>query len=321
MGDTNHILTWDGFQSRVLSNGWRMQTDIRPELSFLFDKIYYEPEVGNAFLIMPDNSTKKMTEEEISEVEKYCSTFGDKFDFIVYAYSEPSMLYEGEMPKSYAEQNGYKFRVNEVPEYPAAKWCGDHWERVIYIVNDDGEVIENPAGIDSHAVLGFTPQEAYEQIPDRPSVFHKWDIVNNCWKDFRSLEQAQSSCLGAIRAEFEVLRHAASSYHAYIPSYETETWMIQVLEAKAWLADNTTETPYIDTFLNTRTDEGKPSKKDLVDDIIANNNEFAIAMAKVNAKQWDFMYQIKNAKTNEDCNAVLFAVQEYCYTERAKLEA
>ncbi len=315
---SEHMLTWDGLAMRIISGGFKLLSDERPLLAFPFDKVYYEPEAGNSFKIMPDNSRVQLTELEIEDVEDFCETFWQFNDFTVHAYSD-SGLYEGAVQKSYAEENGLSYRVNEVPDHPASKWTGERWERVAITILDNGDVQEWPESICPHCVLGYTQEES-AIIGQRPSVYHKWDIAHACWVDGRTLEEAKIEAASSIRVEFELVRHRMSTEKYYVPSYETETWTWQVLEARAWLADNASETPYIDAFLAARTDENVPTKQALCEDILTNNRAFLAAMAQVSGLLWGFLARVKNAVTNEECVALQEEAHEFCVAMRNSQE-
>src|SRR5699024_3153305 len=87
------------------------------------------------------------------------------------------------------------------------------------------------------------------------------------------------------------------------------TWRDQIEEAQNYLeymnTENiTVETPYIDTFLTERTDENKPTKEELCNDILDNNKKYKIAMATVNAKQWNYLKRAEACTTNTEIDTI-----------------
>lgn len=314
----NYLLTWDGVNGHIISNGYRLITDEKFILAFNYDKLYYEPDVGNAFVINTDGTFRLLTVEEIDDIQDFCKYYWEDHDFIVQAYSD-SGLFEGAIPKSTAEYNGYNYRVNEIPDHPASKWTGTSWERVVLTVLDNGDVNEWPESICAQCVIGFTQQER-DLIGLRPSMYHKWDIVNSRWADLRSLDRAKLDAASSLRVDFELLRHASSTERYFVPSYETETWTWQLLEARSWLLDNSAETPYIDAFLQARTDNNIPTKQALCEDIIKNNKMFLAVMAEIAGLQWSFLSRVKAATSNEECVAIQQEAHEMCVARRATLE-
>lgn len=323
MSDTTtaeYLLTWDGTEGHIISGGYRLSTDQPFALTFAYAGLYYEPESGNAFLVEQNGEHRELTSSEIVEIRDICDHFWEENDFSVHAYDTESGLYEGFMLKSAAEAAGYAFRVNEAPDHPASKWTGEAWERLAMTVLDDGTVREWPENVCAQCVLGFTEAEKVAQVPDRPSMYHLWDIASGEWKDTRSLEQAKRDAASSLRVDFELLRHARSADGYFTPNYETETWTWQVMEARAYLADEEASTPYIDAFLAARTDEGKPGKKALCEDIIANHETFLATMAEVNGAQWGYLSRVKAAMTKEECLAAQTEAHAYCTTTRQTLE-
>lgn len=317
---TEYLLTWNGAEGRIVSHGYRLMTDEPFSLPFAFASLYYEPEAGNAFLVEESGVRRNLSSSEMAAVRELCDRFWQENDFPVHAYDAESGLYEGRMARSAAEAAGYAFRVNEEPDHPASKWTGEAWERLAMTVLDDGTVREWPENVCAQCVLGFTEAEKVAQVPDRPSMYHLWDIASGEWKDTRSLEQAKRDAASSLRVDFELLRHARSADGYFTPNYETETWTWQVMEARAYLADEEASTPYIDAFLAARTDEGKPGKKALCEDIIANHETFLATMAEVNGAQWGYLSRVKAATTKEECLAAQTEAHAYCTTTRQTLE-
>lgn len=317
---TEYLMTWDGMEGRIISNGYRLGTDERFALSFAYAALYYEPQSGNAFLVDEEGRSRPLSSEEIAEIRAFCGSFWQKNDFDVHAYDAESGLYEGCMAKSAAEHAGLAYRVNEAPDHPACKWTGEAWERLAMVVLDDGAVRDWPENICAQCVLGFTEAEKAQKVPARPGMYHIWDIASGAWKDPRSLEQAKRDAASSLRVDFELLRHAKSADGYFTPNYETETWTWQVMEARAYLADEGASTPYIDAFLAARTDEGKPGKRALCEDILANHKAFLATMAEVNGAQWAFLSRVKAAATKEECLAVQNEAHEHCMAARRSLE-
>lgn len=308
-------LIWDGSLGRILSGGWHLMTDEPFALSFSYAALFCEPEAGNSFFIQPDGTRRELSAAHLAEIADLCEHWWEEHDFEVHAYDPGSGLYEGAMPRSRADSEGLPFRVEEAPAHPASKWTGERWERVAMSVLDDGRVQEWPGELCAHCVWGYTAEER-AALPERPGMHHRLDVRTGTWKDPRTLEEARIAAMSSLRVDFELLRHAASADRSFTPAYETETWTWQVLEARAWLDDPEAATPYIDAFLEARTDEGKPDKAALCNDILNNHKAFLLAMAGVNAAQWAFLARVKSAASNEECDAVYAEARDWCAARR-----
>ena len=314
---TNYYLTWDGISGHIICNDIRLTTDVKFSLPFEYEALYYEPEIGNKFYFH-NNERVQITDEQEAQIRTFCETYVEETDYMVHTYDTEGKLYRGDMLKSEAIEQGLGYVVSDLPIFPAAKWMDGHWDRVRFVVRDDGSTQMYPDFICDHCVYGYAEEES-DQIPDQPNMYYTWDIATSSWKDVRTLKQAKVDAASSLRADFELLRYALSSDVYYIPSFERETWNWQVHEATDWLANNEVETPYIDAFLNARTDENKPTKQVLCEDIIANHKAFLQAMATVNAKQWYYLSQVKAATTNDECYTLQMAARTYCEAERAKI--
>mgnify|MGYP006988872604 CR=1 FL=1 len=316
-------LFYDGVDTHLTTKGNKffLQNEA-PELSFDFNQIIYDPDNQQFQYTTNDNQTLlNLNELQIAEIEDYLEYYMDEHDYIVHAYSEPYNLFEGSMAKSTAEAQGFSYRINEIPTDLCPKWVEEHqrWENCVLIIYDDGAPLYHPEGICSRCVKGFTYEE-FQNIPEQPSPYHLWDLANDVWYDGRTLERAKLDAAVSIRADFEIYRHEMSPYKYFIGDYENITWQYQLDEAKHWLEDNSWSTPYIDTFLLNRTDNDIPTKEEFCNDVIENNNEFIIAIAKINAEQWQFLSQLKHCITNEECIEVSNQAKLYCENKRTNIQ-
>jgi hypothetical protein len=125
---------------------------------------------------------------------------------------------------------------------------------------DDGTLRLNPGGRCEKCTLFFTEEE-WKVFPEQPTSDYIYDIVNQEWIDPRKFANVLHETQLEIRNYFEAIRW--KEWGKYIPQYEQLTWRDQIEEAQNYLADQTVETPYIDTFLNERTDINKPTKQEL----------------------------------------------------------
>lgn len=299
MNEELTILTFVDGNAIIIYNDLRFDTNIKPELSFQFDAIYFEPPTDH-FVKGINNEFFELSEEEKEECYLYCKNYVNSADYPVYAYDD-KFIFVGRILKSEAVSKNYGYTILEEPGNVVSKYVTDHWEAVVAIIMDDGSLRLNPSGRCEKCVLFFTENE-WKVFPKQPTKDYIYDIVNGEWIDPRKFEDVLHETQLEIRNYFEAIRW--KEWGKYIPQYEQLTWRDQIEEAQNYLANQTTETPYIDTFLNERTDQNKPTKEELCKDILNNNKEYKIAMAKVNAKQWNYLKQAEVCVTNTELDAL-----------------
>lgn len=305
MNEELTIITWVNNVAIIIYNELRFDTNIKPELSFQFDTLYYEPPT-NHFVKGINNEFFELTEEEKSECDTYCKTYAETADYPVYAYDD-KYIFVGRILKSEAVSKNYGYTILEEPGNVVSKYVTNHWEPVVAIIMDDGSLRLNPGGRCERCTLFFTEEE-WKAFPKQPTSDYIYDTVNQEWIDPRKIADVLHETQLEIRNYFEAIRW--KEWGKYIPQYEQLTWRDQIEEAQNYLADSTSETPYIDTFLNERTDTNKPTKEALCNDILNNNREYKIAMAKVNAKQWNYLKRAEACATNTDLDVIRSEIRE-----------
>ena len=301
----NCMLTYvNGVASIYLPDNTYLQSTQRPILSFSFDTLYYEPHIDHYRKVI-QNEYFELTDIEKQECYKYIENFLTTEDYPVHAYNEKN-IYVGHISRLKAENRNYKYTITNKPQYPVSKWVDDHWEKVVAIIMNDGTLRKNPDGYCDNCDLFFTEKE-WTFIPSQPTPWHIYDAAHSEWVDPRNIEDVLYETQLEIRNYFEALRW--KEWGKFIPQYEQLTWKDQVDEAKAYIADDKTQTPYIDTFLQERTDENKPDKLTLCQDIVFNHNNYKLAMARVNARQWNYLKQAESYTTNEELDTFRAEIQ------------
>lgn len=305
MNEELTIVTYVNNKSIIIYNDLRFDTDIKPELSFQFDTLYYEPPTDH-FVKGINNEYFELTEEEKQECDTYCRTYVNTADYPVYAYDE-KFIFVGRILKSEAIAKNYGYTILEEPGNVVSKYVIDHWEPIVAIIMDDGTLRLNPGGRCEKCILFFTENE-WKVFPEQPTSDYIYDITNQEWIDPRKFANVLHETQLEIRNYFEAIRW--KEWGKYIPQYEQLTWRDQIEEAQNYLVDQTVETPYIDTFLNERTDINKPTKQELCSDILNNNKQYKIAMAKVNAKQWNYLKRAESCTTNAELDEIRTEIKE-----------
>lgn len=305
MNEELTIVTYVDNKAIIIYNELRFDTNIKPELSFQFDTLYYEPPT-NHFIKGINNEFFELTKEEKLECSAYCKSYVNNADYPVYAYDD-KFIFVGRILKSEAIAKNYGYTILEEPGNVVSKYVTDHWEAVVAIIMDDGTLRLNPGGRCEKCALFFTEKE-WKTFPEQPTPDYIYDITNQEWIDPRKLVNVLHETQLEIRNYFEAARW--KEWGKYIPQYEQLTWQDQIKEAQNYLTDPVAETPYIDTFLNERTDTDKPTKETLCADILNNNKQYKIAMAKVNAKQWNYLKRAEACTTNAELDAIRIEIKE-----------
>lgn len=299
------ILTYINNETVVIHDDLRFDTNLKPELSFAFDALYFEPPNGHCLKVV-DGESVPLSEAEIEECAAYCRGYADTADYPVYAWNGDNVCV-GRILKSEAEAKGYGFTVLDVPPYPVSRRNGEAWEEIVAIIRDDGSLVERPEAFCEKCVL-FLSHEEWEAFPERPTPAHVYDLENSEWVDPRPFAKLLHEVQLEIRNCFEIRRWKV--WGKFIPQYEQLTWPYQVEEAKGFLKDNAFATPYIDAFLAARTDEGKPDKESLCKDILVNHTAYLRGMAAVNAEQWGWLKRTETSAVNGELDAISKEVAE-----------
>jgi len=115
-----------------------------------------------------------------------------------------------------------------------------------------------------------------------------------------TLEQAQGFKLNELTNAFSAEVHAITSN---AQDHEMVSWRKQEDEARAYTADNTAATPFIDAQVATRQLE---TKDELVAKIIANADAYQVAYAKLLGKYQNLSNAVSIATTVKDVEAVVW---------------
>lgn len=299
------ILTYVNNETVVIHDDLRFDTNLKPDLSFAFDALYFEPPSGHCLKVV-DGESVPLSEAEIEECAAYCRGYADTADYPVYAWNEDNICV-GRILKSEAEVKGYGFTVLDVPPYPVSRRNGEAWEEIVAIIRDDGSLVERPQAFCEKCVL-FLSKKEWDAFPKQPTSAHVYDLENSEWVDPRPFAKLLHEVQLEIRNCFEIRRWKV--WGKFIPQYEQITWSYQVEEAKGFLQNATFSTPYIDSFLASRTDEGKPGKESLCRDILANHANYLQCMAEVNAMQWAYLKRAEACTSNGELDALSSEVAE-----------
>lgn len=300
--------TWDGLIGMITSGGISFTTNEKFDIGFAYDALYYEPAVGNLFLIY-ENQSRLLTVDEIVKINAYQETYIDTQDYAVWAY-DSNNLYITELMKSAAIEKGYQYVMIGAPDHPASKLVDNQWVKIKMVVREDGTIVLDPAGLCQLCLLGFT-QEEYEKIPKRPNQHYLWDLKANNWYDPRTLEHCKTQAITNLKASYDHI--VAVVLNDYTPFRQMDTWVWQVQEAKAYLQasdPSTVELLYLRPFLEARTDPDKPTLKALCEDVLNNHARYLEASAMVNAELWNYLKQLEAATTNCEIDELMITINQ-----------
>lgn len=302
----NNILVWQNNEAIIHTHDTVFTSTTKPVLSFAYDELYCE-QPTSAYFYTAHGRQFSLTDEQIQECLDFCEDFYSNGDYNVYAYDPIDYnLFKGFLLKSECVSKGYKYVVDKAPENLTASWneISQEWITYYAVITENGTLIKDIATTACDKCVVFLTKEEFHKLPIREHDTDSWDFTTETWVDKRDLAQLRKNSILKIRNSFEAVRWKAIS--EFVPVYEQDTWRIQLAEAQAFLElGSEADTPYIDTFLNERSDITKPSKAELVQDILENHALYVKAMARVNAKQWDFMKAIDTADTGYTVDAVM----------------
>ena len=122
------ILTFADGETVVIHDDLRFDTNLKPELSFAFDALYFEPPSGHC-VKRADGESIPLSEAEMEECAAYCRGYAETADYPVYAWNRDNICV-GRILKSEAEAKGYGFTVLDVPPYPVSRRNEGSWEEM-----------------------------------------------------------------------------------------------------------------------------------------------------------------------------------------------
>lgn len=298
------VLIWQNGEAVIFSGGAFFRSPVKPALSFSFDELVCESP-SNVYFRMLDGTQFLLSEEEVEECRRFCENFAASGDCPVYAYDPADgNLYRGRMTKAECGEKGYAFVADSRPESAAAAWDEEAGEWKLYhaAITEDGALLLNIDSVNCPSCAVFLTREEYEALPAREHDTDSWDFASETWVDRRDLEKLKKDAVLELRNLFEGVRW--KRMREFVPQYEQDTWRIQLDEARAFTADHSASTPYMDAFLAARTDASVPDRGALAADILANHETYVKAMAEVNARQWSFMKAVQSAATGYDVDAL-----------------
>lgn len=290
------ILVWQAGTCNVLCGNTFLHSPEKPGLSFSFDELVCESPT-NVYFKVVGNTQIILTEDEIIECHEYCDKFIENGDYVVFAYDpNDSNLFIGELTKQECEAKGYRWVIDSTPETPVCSYdeSTNKWVNFVAALTEDGILIVNPSQ-NSKKFVQFLTEAQLNNFPKPERDSDVWDFATENWMDKRDINRVRKEAMIDLRNNFDAMRWRESG--GFVTAYEQGTWQYQLNEAKAYLADNTAETPYIDAFISARDDTDIPTKQALCEDIIANHNSYLIAQAKTSARIWHYLKLIESANT------------------------
>ena len=310
----DYTLTWSNGRGSVSSGDILFDTDERPDLPFEFDALYYEPPTGLSFKVRGDERVS-LTEEEIAACRAFCDGFKDNADYAVQAYEAETGLYRGTMLKSEAEAQGLAWFVGDAPDHPVSKLADGRWERVAALFMEDGQYRLMPDSVCPKCVV-FLTQAEWDAWPKPTKSTEVWDFATETWKDYRTLERAQATADDYIRNAYSARRAAVMGA---VPYAEMATWPMQLAEARAYKADPTAATPFLDAMLSAQTsaleagdDATLVQAKDaLAADILAHDApDYLAEVGAVHGEMRAWILRVWNAASLDEVDALTAAVAE-----------
>lgn len=292
------ILTWSADTGRVGDNTILMDIETKPDLPFPFSALYYEPDTNMRLVITPEGKQRPLTDAECAACESAVATLLEMADYPVFAHDEDG-VFRGLLSKNEALEKGLSWRL-EAPDHPASKWADGAWRHVVAVIMDNGVLREMPAEICQLCLLTFT-QEEWDAFPSRPATaYQTWDFASETWKDKRGLPETVSEAKALARRVAEEVRQQLLDA---VPELERLTWMKQEQESRAWLADSTSPTPFIDIILESAAQD----KAALCQAIVAQAEKAWHKLARAHVLQQQWFAEITACRTPPEVDDVVFS--------------
>lgn len=288
---------------------------LKPDLGFAYAHLRFETATDQAFKTLDEagNEVLPLTKEEVAACIRFCEDYPIHGDYPVQAYEAETGLYMGAMLKSEAEAKGYPWIQGDEPDHPVSKLVDGEWVRIAALFMEDGRYRLLPDSTCPKCIL-FLSRKEWDAWPKPTRSTEIWDFKAESWKDYRSLEQAQTTADEYIRNAYITRRRAVTGQ---IPSDEMATWDIQLQEAHAYKTDPTSSTPFIDAMLaaqasapaarESRADESVASdaKAALVEAILRHDDpDYVSAMGAVHGEMRGWLLQLWSADTLDAVDAL-----------------
>lgn len=204
---------------------------------------------------------------------------------------EQAGLYLGDRLRSEARAAGLGF-THERPRHPVSKWNGTVWERVVAVFMDDGTVHLNPDSLCERCMLPLTAAEwaAFPQ-PERtiPAQLGgwQWNFAAERWEDRR-----ETDALRALLTLRVMQRHRLTLEAVLDTPFELTELELAVAELRAWQADATAATPFVDAR------HADADKATLAAALFARHAELAAAQGRLAAERTRYLEQVAACADN-----------------------
>ena len=301
-----YILTWNGSTGKILANGDIMfDLDFKPDLPFPYSRIQYDSSQSEAYLeTAPSNGLAAiaigLTPDQIEACNKYCDSFIETQDYMVYAY-DSEYVFRGHILKSKAVASGMRYTIVEGPTKDFSKFstADNRWYPVFAVFKEDGYPIFDQDQPTDDLVLMLTVVE-WNKLPTQPSAVYSLNMVTMTWEDKRELDKVKFDAIQDVRSYFE---HYNVRNIGRILASEIPTYLVQLEEARAFLKDANASTPFLDGFLS---ENDGQDKKALCERIVADYEPTVLMEeGKKHGKMYKFIYRIKACTANHEVDEII----------------
>lgn len=268
-------------------NGDNFYKEITTKPSFITGtNFYYEP-------TLKQMDGEELTDTQITDAENFITNF--VFPTITPVVHDPVYCVD-------ADGNYIDFMINDgsyqeatsTPTKNTEKWDGSAWV--------DSVLVDKTTG--KYSGVGDTrtaPNMKYapNTVPtDFASNYYYWDGTS--WNI--SLADAQTCRSAKIRL---AQTNALTGILGEVAFWEPGSFTTQEKEARAWNADNTVSTPFVDALLASR-NLGE-TKQELVDKIITKADAYTVVYADMLGKFQNLIKQVQAATTVDEVKAITWS--------------
>lgn len=250
------------------------------------ENFYYEPT-----LKMEDG--KALSEEMITQAESFIENF---VFTLAPNIEEIQTYYEIDEDGNYIGESHDEnvLHVSTPPSDTSLKWFNGEWCECCLIDKESKKykgLGDTRTALNAQYAPNTLPQDEFELM------YYAWD--GSSWSI--SIEDAKVCRKAKIReAQVEALRGLLGD----VASEEATSFVKQEAEARAWLLDNATATPFIDTLLIAR--GFGESKEELVTKIVAKADAYAMLYSQILGKYHRLIKEIESATTLQAIKAIVW---------------
>lgn len=292
------FITWSDGIGRVGTDSFMYDITEKPEVGFEFDVLYYETPT-NLFFKVINGMNLSLTEDEKKACEAYCADFYNSDAYMIHAVDSDLFTYVGYMARGAAKRNGFVEAVGaSFPEYQFCKWVNGNWDRIVAAIGEDGSLYLLPTSDDQRFNFVFTESE-WNNFPHPVYDDEKYNFKTKQWEDTRDFNTTQAFAKERVRSKYLKGFRDEKLVHFEV---DTLLYLIQVLEATAWLNNKEINTPFVDAVIAQNGD----TKEYFMNRILKHYDaEYLTHLGTMHGEQYAVLDKISKCTTLEELDSIM----------------